>query len=243
MIKKSLAIFLCLVAVANVLGQTRSKSAQKQTVVKQPAEVVEAYQVCREFQRILGEDLDFDRAFEATFTKDPARRRAIARAEIEVTDVDLTQIDDATLIGIYKDETQLFWLLIVLIDPEDQVKRSELLPDEINNIFDRFRVRPKTPEELRAFATQLKSDVIVVRAHLNQLAAKHVSVAERVRGMKKGLSELELPKNYVVQPLTAYRNSHVLGAKEKYYQIGNYDVVREGGEMRIIGIRFFTRLF
>lgn len=212
-------------------------------MVKQPADVVEAYEVCREFQRVFGEDLDFDRAYEATFTKDPARRRAIARAEIEVEDVDLSQIDDATLIGIYKDETQLFWLLLTLIDPDGPVGESELSPPDIDNIYDRFRVRPKTAQELKEFAAQLKQDVITVRAHLNQLAAKHVSVAQRVRDMKKGLSDLKLPDKYVVEPLTSYRNSNVLSAQEKYYQIGNYEVVRENGEMKIIAIRFFTRLF
>ena len=243
MIKKCLAILVCVVAVANILGQTRSKSAQKQPIVKQPTDVVEAYEVCREFQRVFGEDLDFDRAYEATFTKDPARRRAIARAEIEVGDVDLSQIDDATLIGMYKDETQLFWLLLTLIDPDGPVGESELSPPEIDNIYDRFRVRPKTAQELKEYAAELKQDVITVRAHLNRLAAKHVSVAQRVRDMKKGLSDLKLPDKYVVQPLTSYRNSNVLGANEKYYEIGNYEVVRENGEMRIIGIRFFTRLF
>src|SRR5689334_15107047 len=242
--KKCLAILLCFVAVANVLGQTRSKSTkQKQPAVKQPPEVVEAYAVCREFQRLFGEDLDFDRAYEATFTKDPVRRRAIARAEIEVNDVDLSQIDDATLIGIYKDETQLFWLLIMTMAADEQVPKAELVSDEINSIYDRFRVRPKTTEELRAYATQLKQDVIVVRAHLNQLAAKHVAVAEQIQKMKTGLSDLKLPDTYLVQPLTSYRNTNVLGPNEKYYQIGNYEVVRERGEMKIIGIRFFTRMF
>jgi len=211
--------------------------------VKQPRDVVEAYDVCREFQRVFGEDLDFDRAFEATFTKDPARRRAIARAEINISEVDLSQIDDATLVGIYKDETQLFWLLLTLIDPDGPVDKSELSPPAIDSIYDRFRVRPKTAEELREYAAQLKQDVITVRAHLNQLAAKHVSVAERIQQMKKGLSDLKLPDKYVVKPLTSYRNSNVLSAEERYYQIRNYEVVRENGEMKIIGIRFFTRLF
>ncbi|HEU4433200.1 MAG TPA: hypothetical protein VFR51_07365 [Pyrinomonadaceae bacterium] len=211
--------------------------------MKQPAEVAAAYEVCREFQRVFGEDLDFDRAFEQTFTKNPARRRAIARAEINVSDVDLARIDDATLIGIYKDETQLFWLLLMLIDPDGPVGESELSPPEIDNVYDRFRVRPKTAQELREYAAELKQDVIAVRAHLNQLSAKHVSVAERIQQMKKGLSDLKLPDTYVVKPLTSYRNSNVLGANEKYYQIGNYEVVRENGEMKIIGIRFFTTLF
>lgn len=243
MIKQYLAILLCLVAITNVASQTRPKSAQKQPAVKQPPDVVEAYAVCREFQRLFGEDLDFDRAYEATFTKDPARRRAIARAEIDLNDVDLSQIDDATLIGIYKDETQLFWLLILIMAAEDQVPKAELLTDEINSIYDRFRVRPKTTEELREYAKQLKQDVAVVRAHLNQLAAKHGAVAEQIEKMKKGLSELKLPDTHVVQPLTSYRNTNVLRANEKYYEIGNYEVVREKGEMKIIGIRFFTRLF
>ena len=241
--KKSLAICVCLVFVAGVLGQTRSKSAQKKPTVKQPPEVVEAYAVCREFQRLFGQDLDFDRAYEATFTKDPARRRAIARAEIEVNDVDLSQIDDATLIGIYKDETQLFWLLIMIMAADEQVPKAELLTDEINSVYDRFRVRPKTQAELKDYASQLKQDVSVVRAHLNQLAAKHPAVAEQIEKMKQGVADLKLPDTYVVQPLTSYRNSNVLGPNEKYYQIGNYEVVREKGEMKIIGIRFFTRLF
>jgi hypothetical protein len=228
MIKQCLAILLCLVAVAIVSGQTRSKrSAQKRPALKQPAEVVQAYEVCREFQRVFGEYLDFDRAYEATFTKDPARRRAIARAEINVSDVDLSQIDDATLIGIYKDETQLFWLLLTLIDPDGPIDKSELSPPAIDNIYDRFRVRPATAQQLREYAAQLKQDVNAVRAHLNQLAAKHVSVAERIQQMKKGLSDLKLPDTYVVKPLTSYRNSNVLSADEKYYQIGNYEVVRE----------------
>jgi hypothetical protein len=35
----------------------------------------------------------------------------------------------------------------------------------------------------------------------------------------------------------------VLTKGESYYQIEGYTVVREGGEMKIAGIRFFTRLF
>jgi hypothetical protein len=244
MIKKCFAILLCLIVVANVSGQTRSKSTrQKQPAVKQPPEVVAAYVVCREFQRLFGEDLDFDRAYEATFTKDPARRRAIARAEIEVDGVDLSQIDDATLIGIYKDETQLFWLLIMAMAADEQVPKAELLTDEIDSIYDRFRVRPKTKEELREYATQLKQDLTIVRAHVNQFAAKHASVAEQIQALKKGLSDLKLPDTYIVQPLTSYRNTNVLRPNEKYYDIGNYEVIREKGEMKIIGIRFFTRLF
>ena len=54
--------------------------------------------------------------------------------------------------------------------------------------------------------------------------------------------KMEPPANQV-KPLTAYSRGRVLGLKEEYYQIGNFAVIREGREMRIIGIRFFTRLF
>jgi hypothetical protein len=70
-----------------------------------------------------------------------------------------------------------------------------------------------------------------------------ISVAEQIQKMKKGLADLKLPDTFVVQPLTSYRNTNVLRANEKYYDIGNYEVIRENGEMKIIGIRFFTRLF
>jgi hypothetical protein len=35
----------------------------------------------------------------------------------------------------------------------------------------------------------------------------------------------------------------VLSKGESYYQIEGYTVVREGSEMKIAGIKFFTRLF
>jgi hypothetical protein len=35
----------------------------------------------------------------------------------------------------------------------------------------------------------------------------------------------------------------VLALDEKYYQIGDYAVIREGKTMKIVGIRFFSRLF
>ena len=57
------------------------------------------------------------------------------------------------------------------------------------------------------------------------------------------LTSSGLIRSGTVQPLTSYRNTNVLGGNEKYYLIGNYEVVRERGEMKIIGIRFFTRLF
>jgi hypothetical protein len=69
-------------------------------------------------------------------------------------------------------------------------------------------------------------------------------VAERIRKFKEETLATKLePPNDVVKPLTAYSRGRVLGLDEPYYQIGEYAVVREDNEMRIIGIRFFTRLF
>jgi len=59
------------------------------------------------------------------------------------------------------------------------------------------------------------------------------------------LELLTLPKLPAskVEPLTSYSKGRVLGPDEKYYQIGDYAVIREGKQMKIIGIRFFSRLF
>src|SRR5688572_12662256 len=95
------SICVCAFAVARALAQP----------VQQPPEVVEAYRVCNDFQRLLAEDFDFDRAFETTFTKDPAKRRAIAIAEGEFGSIDISDVDDATLLEIYKTQAQLLILL------------------------------------------------------------------------------------------------------------------------------------
>mgnify|MGYP003288339721 CR=1 FL=1 len=97
MIKKCLPLCLCLFVVADVFAQSPARPVQ------QPPEVLEAYRVCNEFQRLLAQNLDFDRAFEATFVKDPALRREIAIAESELgSNLDVSELDDATLISIYK---------------------------------------------------------------------------------------------------------------------------------------------
>jgi hypothetical protein len=57
------------------------------------------------------------------------------------------------------------------------------------------------------------------------------------------LSKEITPPSQVVKPLTAYSHGQVLGLNEEYYQIGDYAVIREGREMKIVGIRFFSRLF
>jgi hypothetical protein len=234
MIKICLAVVLLSVT---VMGQSTNKR------VKQPRDVVEAYRVCAEFQRLVAEDLDFDRAFEATFTKDPARRREIAIADDELGDVDYTQIDDATLLSIYKDQNQLFFLLMSVIDSKDTLGKAILFPPAIDETFERLKQRPKDLNGIQAYAEQLHRDIAALRVHVNQLAAKYPSVAEGIRKFKESLAQEPTPPNAVVKPLTAYSKGKVLGLNEKYYQIDSFAVIREGEEMKIIGIRLFTRLF
>lgn len=226
-------------AFAGAYGQSAPKH------VKQPLEVAEAYRVCSEFQRLFAEDLDFGRAFEATFTKDPARRRAIAIAESELgSEIDFTQIDDATLISIYKDQVQLLYLLLLMAGTADEIGRSAILPPSIEAVFDRVRARPRNAKEVQAYAVQLRRDAIDVRAHLDQLVARYEPFAFVVKKFKENLTkELKPPEGYVVKPLTSYSKGRVLDFKEEYYQIDDYAVIRENGAMRIIGIRFFSRLF
>ena len=232
MIKTCLAISLLIVAVfANAYGQS----------VKQPREVIEAYRVCEEFQRLFAEDLDFDRAFEATFTKDPRRRRELAIAESELGHIaDLDRIDDATLIGIYKNQSQLLFPLLILIDAKSHIARSVLLPPHIEAIYDRGRVKAKDAQGLRDYAEQLKRDVIDVRSHIDQLVTNYPAFALRVQEFKKAFLRELKPPDHVLKPLTAYSKGKVLDLKEEYYQIKEYSVIREKGEMKIVGMRWFS---
>jgi hypothetical protein len=207
----------------------------------QPREVLEAFRVCNQYQRLLAKDLDFDRAFAATFTKNEARRRHIALAEVELRDVDLKEVDSATLISVYKSRMQLLYLLLPLISPESKQREELFFPPPIKVIFE--RQAPRTAAEYSSFALQLKRDVADVRTHVDQLARRDPGVAERIRDFKAGLlKSLELP-NHVIKPLTAYSRGSVLALNHEYYQIGDYAVIREGSHMRIVGIRFFSRLF
>jgi geranylgeranyl reductase family protein len=220
------------IVVALLLAAQSQALAQR---VKQPRDVVAAYRVCNQFQQLLAADLDFDRAYEATFTKDPARRRAIALAEGEFGSADLSRVDDATLITAYKNQMQIVFYTLVLIDPE---KNEASLPERIKEIYDRGR--PHTTEEFRQFTETLKDDVVQLRTYLNRDPA----AAERMRLFKIGLAKsLVVPKNYVVRPLTYYSRGRVLGEKERYYQIDSYSVIREGTEMKIIGFRLLNGLF
>jgi geranylgeranyl reductase family protein len=223
---------LLFIVVALLLAAHAQAQAQR---MKQPRDVVEAYRVCNEFQQLLAADLDFDRAYEATFTKDPARRRAIALAEGEFGNADLSSVDDATLITAYKNQMQIVFYTLLVIDPE---KNEASLPERIKEIYDRGR--PNTTEDFREFTETLKEDVVQLRTYLNRDPA----AAERMRLFKNGLAKsIPVPKNYVVNPLTYYSKGRVLSEKKEYYQIDSYSVIREGSEMKIIGVRFFNRLF
>ena len=67
-------IRICLALMFVIAGVVVDVAAQSKRV-KQPREVIEAYQVCSEFRHLLAEDLDFSRAFEATFVTNPTQRR------------------------------------------------------------------------------------------------------------------------------------------------------------------------
>jgi hypothetical protein len=229
--KLIICILITLASTQIVLGQR----------VRQSREVVEAFRVCRQFQTLMAEDLDFDRAFEATFTKSAARRREIAVTEGEFGDLDFSHVNNATLIDAFKSRMQIFYLLLPLASPNNNEEEDLFFPPPIKAIFE--RKPPASVEDFSAYAVQLKRDVADLRAHLNQLAGRYPRVAERIREFKSDLSKpIELPQ-HKVKPLTAYSKGRVLGLREEYYQIGDYAVIREAGQMRIVGIRFFSRLF
>jgi len=209
--------------------------------VRQPREVIDAYRVCQRFQMVLAQDLDFDRAFEATFTRNASRRREIAIYEGEFGDLDLKKVDDATLLNAFKARMQIFYLILPLASPDSNEEQALFFPPAIETIFK--RKPPPTAEEFPMYTQQLQRDATDFRTHLNQLASRYPRVAKRVRQFKLDL--LQTPKLPAgrVEPLTSYSKGQVLGPNEKYYQIGDYAVIREGTQMKIVGIRFFSRLF
>ena len=209
--------------------------------VRQPREVVEAYRVCQRFQELMAEDLNFDRAFEATFTKDAKRRREIAITEGEFGNIDFSSVDDAALIDAFKARMQMFYLMLPLVGPRNKEEEERFIPPAIEAII--VREPPRAPEAFPFYTLQLKRDASTFRAHLNDLASRYPDVSERIRKFKNDLSKRITPPSHVVKPLTAYSHGRVLGLDEKYFQIGDYAVIREGRAMRIIGIRFFSRLF
>jgi hypothetical protein len=231
MIKRYLLICVYLFAVADVAGQRPAKP------VKQPPEVIEAYRVVNEFQRLLAENLDFDRAYEATFTKDQELRREIAVAEAAFGEVNVDELNDTTVIWIYKMQCQMMILVVPLLYGDEGVQKSVMYPPRIEEIFER-----KPPKDLRSFPTyvdQLKDDLRVLRAHFDNLVVTQPTVREKVEAFKKYLLTPHEPPNHVVKPLNSYSVGRVLPIEMKYYKVADFAVVNEGGHMRIIGFRLF----
>ncbi len=211
--------------------------------VKQSPEVVEAYRVCKQFERLLSESQDFERAYEATFSKNVARRRAIAIADGEFGSLDFTGIDDETLISAYKKRMQIFYLLLPLASPDNEKEETLFFPQDINQILD--RKPPHMAQEFRSYAAQLKRDVLHFHEHLEHLSARYPAVAERIRKFKVDARavQIELPGEYMVKPQHGSARGGILSKEEAYYEIGGYTVIREDGQMRIVGIKFFNKLF
>ena len=212
-----------------------------QTRARQRKDVIEAYRVCNRFKTLMAEDLNFDRAFEATFVRNGARRREIAITEGEFHGDNLAGVDTATLVDAFKSRMELLFLSMPLFSPETDEVAATFFPPKFKEAMK--REPPEAASEFASYAAQLKRDVAEFRAHLDQLAQQYPNVAERIREFKRDFAKRIDPPAQPLKPLTAYSRGQVLGVKEEYYQIGEYAVIREGRGMRIIGIRFFTRLF
>jgi|SRR5215813_8493001 len=232
-------IILCVGLMCAVPGANGLAASSQ---LKQSLEVLEAYRLCETFEHVLGENLDFDRAYEATFPRNKAMRRAIAIADGEFGNHDLTKIDDDLLINAYKRRMQLFYLILVLAGPSDE-EAPIFFPPELKRRLE--REPPADSKDFGTYVSQLDQDVATFRTHLDRLSARYPSVADRIQKFKTDAlaAKYQPPTTYKVEPIFGYNRSQVLGNKEPYYEIGSYSVAKEEGKMRIIGIRFFTRLF
>src|ERR1041385_824911 len=115
LLNKVLCTTLVSIAIlTTALGQKSSRP------MKQPAEVVKAYRVCEQFQKILSQNLDFNAAFEQTFTANTKRQRAIAIKDGEFDDTDFAAVETRTLINAYKSRMQLVYLMLPLARPSDE---------------------------------------------------------------------------------------------------------------------------
>lgn len=230
---------LCSILVsASLLNMAELTPAQG---VQQSTEVLEAYRVCERFERALGKNLDFDSAYEATFTKSSARRRAIAITDGEFGERNFDALDDATIIKAYKLRMQIFYLMLPLSGPSDE-EEALFFPPDIKEIIE--RKPPQDTGKFPSYVSQLERDVVIFRSHLNRLAAQYSSVAERISKFKSETlsASIAVPDEYRVKPKKGYLGAGVLGKNEDYYEIKGYIVARDGERMRIVGIKFFTRL-
>ncbi len=233
-------VMACLIACC-FLQPSAGVFARGQRRVEQPAEVIEAYRVCAQFERIIGESLDFEQAYEATFTKNAARRRAVAIADGEFGELDFAGVDDATLINAYQRRMQIFYLVLPLAGFGET---AIIFPPAIEQIIE--RKPPTDPRQFRAYAAQLERDVANFRSHLERLVAQYPSAAESLRQFKAEALRNKFAasaEGHKVEPQRGYGKREVLGENEPYYQIDGYTVARDNGEMKIVGVKFITRLF
>ena len=114
---------------------------------------------------------------------------------------------------------------------------------DIKQILD--RKPPLTAREFVSYASQLDSDVAQFRAHLQRLIRQYPAAAERMRKFSAELlsAKSELPKDFVVRPRHDSYSGNLMAKDEAYYEINGFIVVRESGQMRIVRIRLFTKLF
>lgn len=208
--------------------------------VKQTPEVIEAYNVCRRFQQLMSENLDFSLAYDATFTKTPALQREVAIVDGEFGNNDFKKIDTSTLVNAYKYRMQIFYLMLTLAVAKDD---APVFSPEIEKI-----VKREVPSDVRQFpkyVLQLRQDADTFRAHFDKLVSSNPVVAESIRKLKSELlsEKLELPTDYKVEPTRGHYKYQALGPNQEFYEINNYILVKEQGKMRIVGIRFFMRLF
>ena len=239
---KTLCIGILLSVLFISARTTVSQNPTKTSQLEQPAEVVDAYAVCREFQHLLAENLDFDRAYEATFVKDVSRRRAIAISDGEFGNQKFEELDSDLLIKAYKLRMQLFYLMLPLASPDDTEARL-FFPAEFKAILKREPAVGK--EEFQMYVQQLEQDVAKFRAHLDRLADNYPSVAERVRSFKAEAksAKFDPPADHLVKTRNEYFGNGQMEKGDPYYEIEGYRVVNDDGKMRIVGLRFFTRLF
>ena len=235
---KKLVLALCVMVVSS--GNWRGLAGPYQ--MKQSNEVLDAYRVCNSFQSLMSEDLDFDRAYEATFPKELASRRAIAIAEGGFQLEDYSDVPSDLLVKAYKLQMQIVYLLMPLGGPSDEEEKL-FFPPRIKAILERRA--PAGPGEFNAFVQRLEQDVTIIRDHLRRLSADHPLVASRIKEFKSVAlaASLEPPPGRKVEAAYGYFRSRVLPADAPYYQIGCFTVSSENGEMRIFGINFFTKLF
>lgn len=214
-----------------------------QKPVPQTPDVIEAYRVCQTFERLLGKNLDFAEAYEATFATSKERRRAIAIADGEFGELEFAKIDDDSLIKAYQLRMQLFYLTLPLAGPSD-AEEPVFFPPEIRAILQ--RKPPSDARQFAAYVSQLGSDVTRFRAHLDQLAASNPAVAKRLSRFKAEAlrTKLEPPLFRTVEPIAdPIKEGIGFSPLHYHYQINNYRVAKEQGAMRIVGIKFFNRLF